>query len=104
MKIKKSKTYSVTGSIWLYSGETANWHFFTVPKKESAEIKVAYKGLMKGWGSLPVEVTIGKTTWATSIFPDSKSGTYILPVKALIRRKESLFEGDTCIIQFNIKS
>ncbi len=104
MSAKGKKSYKVTGKIWLYPGEFASWHFFTIPKKESGEIKEAYKGLAKGWGSLPVEVTIGKTTWTTSIFPDSKSGTYILPLKALVRRKESLFEGDTCTIRLSIRN
>ncbi len=27
--------------------------------------------------SIPVRVTVGKTTWETSIFPDKKSQTYL---------------------------
>jgi hypothetical protein len=104
MKTKKSKTYRVTGKIWLYPGVSASWHFFTVPKKESTEIKETFAGLTKGWGSLPISVTIGKTTWATSIFPDTKSGTYILPLKVLVRRKETLFEGDMCTVRFSIRN
>lgn len=102
MKVKKNKTYTATGNVWLYPGESANWHFFTIPKKESIELKEVYKGLTKGWGSLPVQVTIGKTTWTTSIFPDSKSGTFILPIKALIRKKEEVYEGDACTVSFSI--
>jgi len=104
MKIKKAKSYTIKGKIWLYPGESANWHFFTIPKKESSEIKENFLGLTKGWGSLPVEVTVGKTTWTTSIFPDSKSGTYILPLKTQIRKKETLYEGDACTVQFIIKA
>ncbi len=104
MKIKKSKVFKVTGKIWLYPGESANWHFFTIPKKESSAIKEAFTGLTRGWGSLPVTVTIGKTTWTTSIFPDSKSGTFVLPLKAQIRKKEALYEGDTCTIHLVIRA
>lgn len=100
MKTKKGRTYEVKGKVWLYPGESANWHFFTIPKKESSELKEAYKGLTKGWGSLPVEVTIGRTTWKTSIFPDSKSGTFILPIKAMVRKKEEVYEGDACTVSF----
>ncbi|MFC1733311.1 DUF1905 domain-containing protein, partial [candidate division KSB1 bacterium] len=46
------------------------------------------------FGSVPVEVTVGGTTWETSVFPNSKDGTYILPVKAPVRRKEGIYEGD----------
>lgn len=102
MRTKKPSTYIVTGTVWLYPGESANWHFFTIPKKESAELKETFKGLAKGWGSLPVDVTIGKTTWKTSIFPDNKSGTYMLPIKAQVRRREELFDGDSCTVSFSI--
>lgn len=87
--------------MWLYPGESANWHFLTVSKEVSAEIKEKTKGLRKGFGSVPVEVTIGKTTWETSIFPDSKSGTFLLPVKASVRRAEDIYEGEK--ISFAIK-
>lgn len=103
MKTKASKKFTVQGKVWLYPSETASWHFFTIPKKESSLIKAQYGSLSKGWGSLPVSVSIGATTWTTSIFPDSKSGTYILPLKAVVRKKEGIFEGDECVVVCSIK-
>jgi hypothetical protein len=94
------KEYKLRSKVLLYPGMTG-WHFLSVPKKESAEIKKACAGKTKGWGSLPVEAKIGKTTWKSSIFPDSKSGTYLLPLKAAIRRSESISASDT--ITFSIK-
>jgi len=44
----------------------------------------------KGWGSLPAVVTIGRTNWKTSIFPDKKSKGYLLPIKEEVRRRESV--------------
>lgn len=82
--------YKINAKIWLYPGENANWHFVTVPKKESKEITDTFAQFKKGWGSLPVEATLGDTVWNTSIFPDRKSGTYLLPIKAIVRRKEGL--------------
>lgn len=98
----KSPRFRITAKVWLYPGDKANWHFITIPKKESKEITEKFKALKKGWGSLPVEATVGKTTWTTSIFPDRKSGTYLLPLKALIRRKEGLEAGDTINFTFTI--
>ena len=72
----------------------AGWHFVGVPKKESEEIKKGSK-VKAGFGSVPVIVTIGKTNWKTSIFPDKRSGTYLLPIKAGVRKKESIFSEDT---------
>ncbi|MBL8031584.1 MAG: DUF1905 domain-containing protein [Candidatus Doudnabacteria bacterium] len=77
---------------WVYPGQAA-WHFVSVPKKESARIKALFGGLQRGFGSFPVTVSIGKTTWLTSIFPDPKTGTYLLPVKAAVRKKEGVVEG-----------
>ena len=41
-----------------------------------------------------VEVTIGSSTWRTSVFPDKARG-YVLPVKKQVRRAESLDVGDS---------
>ncbi len=79
------------------------WHFLSVPKKETAEIKKAFAGKTKGWGSLPVEAKVGKTSWKSSIFPESKSNTYLLPLKAAIRRAESIFADDTVTFAIKIK-
>ena len=69
--------------VFLYPG-MGGWHFIGLPKKESQEIKEAFAAKTRGWGSLPVEVTLGKTHWKTSIFPDKKSGTYLLPLNEII--------------------
>ncbi len=82
----------------------AGWHFLSVPKKEATEIKKAYAGKTKGWGSLPVEAKVGKTSWKSSIFPESKSNTYLLPLKAAIRRAEDIFADDMVTFTIKIKA
>ncbi len=79
----------------------AGWHFVGIPKEPSAEIKKRFGANARGWGSLPVEVTLGKTVWKTSIFPDKKSGTYLLPLKAGVRKKENIESDD--VVTFTIK-
>lgn len=93
--------YQVKGELWLYPGESANWHFVSVPKKESEAIVKAHPRKKAGFGSIRVSAKIGKTSWETSIFPDKRSGTYLLPVKAEVRRKEHLSKGD--IIAFLVE-
>lgn len=93
-------TYNLAGKVWIYPSAHAAWHFVSVPKKESAQIKKDFATKTRGWGSLPVEVTVGQSTWKTSIFPDKRTETYILPLKADIRRAEDIFQGET--IQFRI--
>lgn len=89
-----SQTFTFTESVWLYPGSTAAWHFISLPKKLSADLKRRYGARARGWGSLPVAATIGRTVWKTSIFPDKRSETYLLPLKALVRRAEDLRAGD----------
>jgi hypothetical protein len=97
------KKYTITAKVWLYSGMAA-WHFITLPKKESDEIKELFGEMKRGWGSLPVEVTVGKTTWRTSIFPDKKAGAYLFPLKASVRKKEGISEGDMITLVLEIKA
>ena len=92
--------YKIKSEIWLYPG-MVGWHFISVPKKQAEEIKSRFKSKSRGWGSLPVLVTLGKTQWKTSIFPDKKSGTYLLPLKVEIRKKEKIMKGD--IVHFSIE-
>ena len=47
-------------------------------------------GIRAGFGSVRVAATVGTTSWRTSIFPDSKTGTYLLPVKKEVRDAEKL--------------
>lgn len=89
------KKFSITATLWIYPGENATWHFLTIPKDISEIIKSTKPAMKRGWGSVQVSVAIGKTKWDTSIFPDKRSGTYILPVKAKVRQAEGLYDGDS---------
>ena len=75
-------------TLWVHAA--GSWQFITLPKHISAELRAAGAHASRGFGSLRVRVTIGSTTWNTSVFPDSKSGTYLLPVKKAVRIAEQL--------------
>ncbi|MBI5078041.1 MAG: DUF1905 domain-containing protein [Candidatus Yonathbacteria bacterium] len=98
----KKSNYRVGAKVWIYPSETAQWHFVNVPKKESIEITKNFGGVLRGWGSLPVSVTIGKTTWITSIFSDKRSGCYLLPIKSKVREKEGILVDDNIVFTFKI--
>ena len=83
-----------TASVWVYDGP-GGWHFVTVPAGISARIHALARGAAKPFGSVAVTALIGHTRWATSIFWDRARGAYLLPVKALVRKKEQLREADT---------
>lgn len=77
--------------LWAHDGE-GSWYFVTVPDEISDDIAELSGGRGNGFGSVRVSVTVGGTTWQTSVFP-SKSGNYVLPVKKPVRVAEQLSEG-----------
>lgn len=78
---------------WGAAPAGASWVFLTVPEDEAEEIRLR-SGPPRGFGSVRVEVTIGGSTWRTSVFPDRTRG-FVLPVKKQVRRAESLDVGDS---------
>ncbi len=87
----KSKQYKMNTEVWVYSG-VIPWHFITVDKEESKEIKEKYGKVRRGFGSIPVNVRVGNTKWKTSVFP-VKDGTYMLPIKANVRKEDDSSQG-----------
>lgn len=92
--------FTLTATIWLWkppAGDRAkrgSWHFLTIDGQTAAEIRFAALGRIGGFGSIRVTAQIGDTRWNTSIFPQRESGGFILPIKAEVRRREGLGEGD----------
>lgn len=58
------------------------YYFLRVPEDESADIKLAAKGI-EYWGQVPVEARVGETEFTTALFP--KDGCYLLPLKTTVR-------------------
>ena len=48
----------------------------------------------EGWGRMKAKAKIRETLWDTAIWYDTKLGTYILPLKADIRKKEKIEIGN----------
>lgn len=86
--------YILRAKIWRYRGTSA-WHFVTLPKRVSMQIRVASSGRRSAWGSVRVTARVDDAEWKTSLFPDSKTGRYVMPVKAAVRKQCSLEAGDT---------
>lgn len=98
---RMKRAYRVRGRVWVWKGGGSGaWHFVTLPVARSREIKHRHGDTSRGWGSVPVVVTLGRSTWKTSIFPYSKVNAYILPLKAEVRRKESVLAKQT--IEFTL--
>jgi hypothetical protein len=94
--------YKVRAKVWLYPG-AGGWHFANLSKKQSAQIRDLFGSEARGFGSLRVRVTIGRTEWQTSIFPDRKSNSYLFAIKLDVRRREKIAAGDTVSAMVRIK-
>jgi Domain of unknown function (DUF1905) len=82
-----------TNALWRWTGDApAAWHFITLPEDAAGQVRFV-TGKARGFGSVRVKAMIGKSAWKTSLFPDKKSKSYLLPVKADIRKAEGLVEG-----------
>ena len=84
--------------LWIWDARRADtWTFVSLPAEESDEIRDLAGGLRRGFGSLRVRVSVGGSTWKTSIFPDSARG-YVLPIKRAVRTAEALDVGDVATV------
>lgn len=75
---------------------------------EAAEAIVAHEferrlemGKRRGFGSVKVSVTLGKSRWQTSLFPN-KDGSWFLPIKKPVRVAEGIAEGDEVAVDLEL--
>jgi hypothetical protein len=88
--------------LWVWDARRADsWTFVSVPAEASEDIRERADGPRRGFGSLRVRVTVGGSTWTTSIFPDSARG-YVLPIKRAVRKAEALDPGDTASVTIEL--
>jgi hypothetical protein len=83
--------YEFEGEVWRWKGDAA-WHFVTLPVGLTDGLK-RMRGPSRAWGSMRIVASTGGSTWRTSLFPDAKSGAFLLPLKAEVRRREGLEAG-----------
>ena len=91
-------SYSFLAKLWQYPDQSG-WHFVTLPVDLSEEIREKTAAFRKGFGSVKVTAEVSGQSWQTSIFPDSKSGSYLLPVKKAIRTAARISVGDEVAVQ-----
>jgi len=88
-----------SGDLWFWKGP-APWHFVTVPDGECQELEAASALVSYGWGMIPVAAQIGRSRWTTSLWP--KDGSYVVPLKAWVRKAEGLEVGDLVTVRLTV--
>lgn len=95
-------SFKFEGKVTLYPGPPADWYFVYLPKELSQELDQLFADQKRGFGSLPVLVTMGEFIWKTSIFPSSEQKTFMLPVKLEARKRAGVTVGDSVKISLEI--
>lgn len=90
--------YEFKATVWQHAG-TGGWYFVSLPENTGKEIRDNLKWQEEGWGRLKAVAQIGITQWETAIWFDTKKNTYLLPLKAEIRKKEKLNNDDSVNVQ-----
>ncbi|MBS1535211.1 MAG: DUF1905 domain-containing protein [Bacteroidetes bacterium] len=86
--------YQFTAPPWQYQGP-GGWWFVTLPQEISAEIRTHLKEFEEGWGRLKATAQINTFHWETAIWFDTQAQSYLLPLKAEVRKKEAIVLGKT---------
>ena len=97
-----TSSYSFRAPLWHYPGE-AGWHFLTLPADVAEDLREEGAAFRQGFGSVKVTAEIAGHAWQTSVFPDSKSGSYLLPVKKAVRDAARISAGDDVAVQLEIQ-
>ncbi len=89
--------YHFTAKMWR-STEPGSWHFISIPKDISKEIRKNLQWQEEGWGRMKAAAEVNALQWETAIWFDTKSDTYLLPVKAEIRKKAKLHANENTYV------
>lgn len=92
---------------WVADGKISAWYFAVIDGAVADEIRIAAMAgpwLVRrpGFGSVKVEAEIGGTRWSTSLFPYKASDGWMLPLKSVVRRQESIKEGDVMPVKIRL--
>ena len=88
-----------TAEVWHWRGPAPH-HFLSLPPDEADAVAALADAVSYGWGMIPVLATVGTSTWRTSLF--RKDGTYVLPLRASVRRADQIALGDTVVVHLAV--
>ena len=77
----------------------APFYFAVTPDEVSQDITSMAGSLSYGWGCIPVDVTIGDTTFYTALIP--REGAYFVPLKVAVRKAAGL--GTDGVVALSVK-
>lgn len=102
--------FTFTAPLWRWSARQSSestdggaWCFVTLPPDVVDEVRQR-AGEPRGFGSVRVSVEAAGTTWDTSVFPDSATDGFVLPVKKAVRLAAGVDEGDDLTVTLSVRA
>lgn len=95
-------TFRFSSELFVWTGGQASWYFIRMPVAQSKELREQMDGLTNGFGSIRVEATIEESEWKTSVFPETATGSYLLPVKKAVRKAAEIEDGDVVDVSLTV--
>ncbi len=100
--------FTFTAPLWRWtarqeSTDSGAWCFVTLPPDVVDEVRQR-AAEPRGFGSVRVSVEAAGTSWETSVFPDSASDGFVLPVKKAVRLAAGVEEGDDLTVTLSVRA
>lgn len=93
----QNKFFSVSGTVKIFPVVNP-WIYVSVPKRHTELTKTrADRGLV------PITVTLGKSTWDTSLLPKG-DGTQFIALNAKVRENENIKVGNKIKLSYKLRS
>ncbi|MBX7493940.1 DUF1905 domain-containing protein [Qipengyuania sp. 1NDW9] len=103
-----SESLACTLPLRRWQGDRGTYHLVTITG-EAAEAVAAHAllqrlefGKQRGFGSVKVMASVGRTIWKTSVFPQREKSGWVLLVSKKVMRAEDLAEGDPVELELEL--
>jgi hypothetical protein len=91
---------SFSGTVWEFFSEkvSGGWFLVSLPPDVGEEIAFLTAENRRPFGSVKVQLTLGGSTWKSSLFRDSKIDSYVMLLRKDVREAEGIGAGDTVTV------
>lgn len=88
--------FTTKGEVEIFP-QKGGWHYLSVPNEITERLlHKAQRGL------IPIRVTLGETSWETSLMPMG-DGTHFIALNAKVRKKENIELGMKISVSFQLR-
>jgi hypothetical protein len=87
------------GVVFTWRGPSP-FHFVAVPEDVCTDLQAVAALVSYGWGMVPARVSVGSSTWETSLWP--KDGGYLVPLRDQIRTAERISIDDVVRVRLAV--